>query len=227
MSSQYNDQIYRSRAVLLDILTMQGFQTEKYSQFGENEIHAMIANQELDMLLKHKEEQKQIFVHYFVQNTTLKIPTLNQLVDNFFEVTNQLDSKTDTLYIIVFDPPNEGMITHLKYIWEKENVNVIVQYIKNLMFNVLNHQLVPACRVVSEEKKREIKRIQNIATDAQFPEISRFDAMAKALLMRPGQVCEIIRPSETAITSLYYRICVNEGGIYKAISADTGGEGDD
>ncbi len=48
----------------------------------------------------------------------------------------------------------------------------------------------------------------NIMNDTQLPEISRFDPVAKAICIRPGEVCEIIRPSKTSIKSTYYRICV-------------------
>ena len=48
----------------------------------------------------------------------------------------------------------------------------------------------------------------NITDDAQFPDISRFDPVAKIIGIRPGQVCEIIRPSKTAIDGKYYRICI-------------------
>ena len=44
--------------------------------------------------------------------------------------------------------------------------------------------------------------------DNQLPEISRFDPVAQAIGMRPGNICEIIRPSKTAIYAPYYRICV-------------------
>ena len=42
---------------------------------------------------------------------------------------------------------------------------------------------------------------------SQFPEISRFDPVAQALGMRPTQLCEIKRPSPTAIVTNYYRYC--------------------
>ena len=43
--------------------------------------------------------------------------------------------------------------------------------------------------------------------DTQFPEISRFDPVAQAIGIRPGEVCEILRPSPVSIVAKYYRIC--------------------
>ena len=48
----------------------------------------------------------------------------------------------------------------------------------------------------------------NITDKIQFPDISRFDPVARAIGLRPGEVCKIIRPSKTAITTNYYRICI-------------------
>ena len=48
----------------------------------------------------------------------------------------------------------------------------------------------------------------NIQNDAQFPDISRFDPVSQAICLRPGQVCEIMRPSKTAVFAPYYRLCV-------------------
>ena len=41
-----------------------------------------------------------------------------------------------------------------------------------------------------------------------IPEISRFDPVALALLMRPKQICKITRSSKTSITFDFYRICI-------------------
>jgi DNA-directed RNA polymerase subunit H (RpoH/RPB5) len=67
--------------------------------------------------------------------------------------------------------------------------------------------LVPPHRILSNAEKIAIKTKYNIMDDVQFPDISRFDPVAQAIGIRPGQVCEIIRPSKTAISAPYYRIC--------------------
>ena len=57
----------------------------------------------------------------------------------------------------------------------------------------------------------EVKNIMNkynITNTVQFPDISRFDPVARAICLRPGQVCHIVRPSKTSIETNYYRICV-------------------
>ena len=54
---------------------------------------------------------------------------------------------------------------------------------------------------------RKIKIKYNITSDDMIPGISRFSPVAQVLGIRPGQLCEIVRPSKTSITSNFYRIC--------------------
>ena len=110
--------------------------------------------------------------------------------------------------IIVKDDMNETLINLLKHIWEQDGILIVIQSIKRLQYNILNHTLVPEHRLLTTDEVNEIKLKYNIVDNTQFPDISRFDPVAQIIGIRPGQVCEIIRPSKTAINSFYYRICV-------------------
>ena len=68
--------------------------------------------------------------------------------------------------------------------------------------------LVPPHRVLSESEVIEVMKKYNVANKTLFPDISRFDPVARVLGLRPGQLCHITRPSKTAIETSYYRICV-------------------
>ena len=61
---------------------------------------------------------------------------------------------------------------------------------------------------MEEPEVLEIMKKFNIKDKTLFPEISRFDPVALAIAMRPGQVCKILRSSATALDYDYYRICV-------------------
>jgi DNA-directed RNA polymerase subunit H (RpoH/RPB5) len=58
------------------------------------------------------------------------------------------------------------------------------------------------------EEENEMMKRYNITEKTQLPDISRFDPVAQVIGIRPGQICEIKRPSKTAIFSLYYRVCM-------------------
>jgi DNA-directed RNA polymerase subunit H len=129
------------------------------------------------------------------------------MIDDLFNVEEIL-SKDDTLFIIVKDEVNETLVNTVKHIWETDKIFITIQPLKRLQFNILDHILVPSHRVLSINETIQIKNRYNIVNDVQFPDISRFDPVAQAIGIRPGEVCEIIRPSKTAISAPYYRICI-------------------
>ena len=110
--------------------------------------------------------------------------------------------------IVVKDEVNDTMASTVKHIWESEKIFIVLQPLKRLQFNILEHVLVPSHRVLTSDEKIGIKKRYNIMNDNQFPEMSRFDPVAQAIGIRPGEICEIIRPSKTAISAPYYRICI-------------------
>jgi DNA-directed RNA polymerase subunit H (RpoH/RPB5) len=118
-------------------------------------------------------------------------------------------TKDDTLYIIVKDDVNDNINTILKDLWSKKQIYVVVESISRLQFNILNHILVPMhIPMYNNEEVNEIMKKYNITNTNQFPEISRFDPVAKAICLRPGMICKIIRPSKTSITTIFYRLCI-------------------
>ena len=111
------------------------------------------------------------------------------------------------IYVFVYFSEAETLTNTLKHIWEKDKIFIIIVPLIRLQFNILEHVLVPPHRIISESEKIAVKKRYNVMDDAQFPDISRFDPVAQAIGIRPGEVCEIIRPSKTAISASYYRIC--------------------
>jgi len=93
-------------------------------------------------------------------------------------------------------------------IYEEEEIFINIININRLQFNILNHTMVPKHRILNEEEKQKIIAKYNILDD-NIPPISRFDPVAQVIGLRPRQYCEIVRPSKTSITSLFYRICSN------------------
>ena len=130
------------------------------------------------------------------------------MIDDLYVYENRLLSKEDSLIIVTKDEPNEALISYQKHIWEQGKTFVTVIAIQRLQFNILKHEFVPPHRVMTAAEMVDIKTKYNVMNDEQFPEISRFDPVAMAIGLRPGQLCEILRPSKTAVWSRYYRICV-------------------
>ena len=206
VSSEDIRRIYRSRLVLLDLMKTQGYNTKNYENFSINNVEAMIGNNQLDMLLE-RDDGKKASIIYIEKNTQLKAKIIDDYIENLIDIENVL-SKKDDIIIVYKDEPNENVLNTLKYKFDNEGVYIIVHNIKRLLFNVLEHSLVPKSQVLSEEEVDNLKIKYNLKTLKQLPEVSRFDPQSLAMCLRPGQVCEYIRKSPTSIESKYYRLCV-------------------
>jgi DNA-directed RNA polymerase subunit H len=213
-SSILISQIYQSRKIVLELMDKQGFDTSGYSNFSVSEVNAMKQNNQLDMLLESKPSTSEgknadgnkIYIRYYLAKT-IRPANIHEMIDDLFVLTETL-KKSDTLYIIIKDNVNETLINELKHIWERDGIFIIIENIKCLQFNILNHVLVPQHDVMKDNEVKDIMIKFNIIDKNQFPDISRFDPVSRAIGLRPGQICHIIRPSKTAIETDYYRICV-------------------
>lgn len=204
--------IYKSRTILLELMGMQGYNIYDYEGFSVNEVNTMKVNNQLDMILEKNDEdvdlkrKPKIYIRYYLAKS-LRPQNLQEMIDDLFNVEEVL-SKHDTLFIVVKDEVNDTLINALKHIWEQEKIFIVIQNLKRLQFNILKHVLVPPHRILNSAEVLTIKKRYNVMNDGQFPDISRFDPVAQAIGIRPGQVCEIIRPSKTAISAPYYRMCM-------------------
>jgi DNA-directed RNA polymerase subunit H (RpoH/RPB5) len=211
-SSSLIDSVYKSRKIILELMKKQGYNVEDYTNFSISEVNAMYQNKQLDMLLEQAEEntetnrKRKIYIRYYLAKK-IADKNIQEMIDDLFNLEEIL-TKDDTLMIITKDDLNETLTNVLKHIWEQDSILIVIQNIKRLQFNLLDHVLVPSHRILSIEEVKKVKLRYNITDHAQFPDISRFDPVAQIIGIRPGQVCEIIRPSKTAITGLYYRTCV-------------------
>jgi DNA-directed RNA polymerase subunit H (RpoH/RPB5) len=204
--------IYNSRKVILNLMERQGYNIEGYDNFSINEVNAMKQHNQLDMLLEKKVEdpdtkrKNKIYIRFYL-GKTIRPSNINEMIDDLFNLEETL-TKEDTLFIITKEDINDTIINELKHIWEKDKIFVIMQHIKRLQFNILDHALVPKHRVMNKTELENIMKKYNLCEVNQFPDISRFDPVAIAIGIRPGQVCHIQRPSKTAVLSDYYRVCI-------------------
>jgi DNA-directed RNA polymerase subunit H (RpoH/RPB5) len=199
--------LYKSRTNILDILHTLGYNVTDYSGFSINEIDAMFINQQLDMLISHNTLSQNIYVKYYLTAKQIRPQNLAEIIEDLFVIENVL-TKSDTLVIIMEEEPNETLIANLKYLYDHDGIFVVVHNIQRLQFNILKHKLVPPTNVLDATQVAELKVKYNLKELTQLPEISRFDPVALAICMRPGQVCRILRSSATALETEYFRICV-------------------
>lgn len=199
--------IYKSRNILIGILQNRDFNVDDYNEFSINEINIMVNNNQLDLLLENKNNTK-IFVKYYL-GKSLRPANIQEIAEDLFNLEEIL-SKDDELLIIVKDDINDSIKNMLVHIWNSQKIFVSIISLKRLQYNILNHNLVPKHIIMTEEEKIDVKKKYNVIDDSKFPEISRFDPVSTLIGLRPDNLCKIIRPSKTSITSEFYRLCYNK-----------------
>ena len=204
--------VYTSRKNILDLMKRQNYNVGDYVNFSINEVNSMLQNNQLDMLLEKEtpnettNRKNKIYISYYLAKI-IKKQNIEEMIDDLYNL-EQILTKEDTLFIIIKEDMNETLINELKHIWEKDGIFIVIQNIKRLQFNILDHVLVPPHRVMTNKEVSDVMLKYNIKERNEFPEISRFDPVAQVIGLRPGNVCEITRSSKTSIKTLYYRVCI-------------------
>lgn len=219
--------LYNARKNLLDLLTTQGYDVDGYTNFGVNEVNAMYAHKQLDMLVEtklsssdKKKLKKKAYVKFHLEKM-LSVGNINDLVEDLYVLgvggevgglgisTNANDTvlTEKDMLVIVTKQEVKTMNQYLNQLFLQGRFIVLLS-LDRLQFNILNHLYVPPHTILSNEELDEMMKKYNVADKSQLPDISRYDPVALAIGMRPGDVCKIDRPSKSAIHSTYYRVCV-------------------
>ena len=202
MSTSYSpfiSKVYESRLILLEILKSRGFDIDDWTGFSVTEIQTLYNNKQLDMLLENPITKKKIFIKYHLA-TRLGPVHVYDYVDDIFDIEDVLTTDDDLIIVLTI----RDLVERL-FIKDKRFVNIY--NLNDYLFNILNHNMVPKHVILDAESKKEVEKRYNVTRDSEFPEISRTDPVAKAIGLRPGELCEITRSSPTAIQIKYYRLC--------------------
>lgn len=210
--------IYHARINLLNQLSQRGFDVSDYENFSTHEVHSMFSTNQMDMLLEKKDSErevyhsgynaKRVYVKYLLEKS-LRPQKIYEIIDELYQVEEVLDKEQgDEVILILPSEPNDTIIEKVNIILEADDIVIRPIYMKRLLYNVLEHTLVPEHRILTKSETEAMMKKYNMIDVKQFPEISKYDPIAQAIGMRPNDVCEIIRPSKTAIQAPYYRRCV-------------------
>lgn len=211
-SSGIINTIFTARNTLLTQLEARGYSTDEYSNSSVSEVNSMHQSEQLDMSMamenvdEHGRTTK-IYVKFFL-GKKLAANNVQEIIDDLYEYDAHL-TKNDALLIVMKDEPNMALTSYQKHIWERDGIFLTIISFARLQFDIMKHEYVPPHRAMTIVEMNAIKQKFNVMDDKQFPEISRFDPVAIAIGLRPGQLCEILRPSKTAVWSRYYRMCVS------------------
>lgn len=198
--------VHKSRQIILEHLNNQGYNTGDYDNTSINEVHIMLQNKQLDMLVENSEKGK-VYVKYHLAKS-LRPQYIHDIIDDLFNL-EQILKVEDSIVVIIKDEPNDTMINLLKHLYADRGIYIAIFNIARLQFNILDHIMVPNHKKLTSEEVIDVKRKFNITKSDQIPGISRFDPVALAIGLKPDNICKIIRPSKIGITEDYYRICLN------------------
>ena len=214
MSNSYSpliSKIYKSRSIILDIMKKRGYNVEDYEGFSVSEVHSMNDNGQLDMFLESDSSSKKIYIKYHLETRLSDKHVYEYLEDLFGEDDDDDEDKTlknrDEFIIVSKDKINASTQNLVDKIFKTDDKYINVYNVHDYLFNILDHEMVPNHRILNSEEKNAIIKRYNITKDSEFPEISRFDPVAKVIGIRPGELCEITRSSPMAVKTLYYRLC--------------------
>lgn len=209
MASSINEplisRLYTSRNNLLSILEKQGYNVQDYTNLSVHEVHSMKESKQLDMLMTNTNNNTKVYVKYHL-GKSLRPKHVYEYIEDLYQLESIL-TPNDQLIIIIKEKVNDTLTELIRQLFNTEKYYINIFQLDTLLYNILNHDLVPPHRILNDKEVKELIKKYNIIDMKQFPEISRFDPVAKLIGIRPGQMCEIIRSSKTAITSNYYRFC--------------------
>jgi len=72
------------------------------------------------------------------------------------------------------------------------------------MFRAQDHEMVPKHEVLTTQERKEVLETLGISKE-QLPLIKETDPVAKEITAKPGDVLRIVRKSQTAGQTVYYR----------------------
>ena len=158
----------------------------------------------LDMIDENNAGKK-CLVKYVL--TKIRLSNLNSFIIELLD-TDILNEGDDLIFIVIDKINNLELFYNLFDKFSNSN-NVFIQLflIDNLQINITKHVLVPKLKILDNEEKQMVKDTYNIDKIDDFPLILKSDSMAKFYGVKRGDLCEIIRTSETSGIYKSYRYC--------------------
>ena len=168
-----------------------------------------------------------------LENTILKLTT-TQTDDFIYKINLEKNIPKDHTYIIVkiinqkitsvnrtsiigeflHQYKNDKKIIIVKSINNKARQYIVNSYLytelfleRELMINIIDHISVPKHEILSQQETDEIIESYN-TRKRDMPKIFSSDPIARYYDMQIGQICRILRPSETSGLVPFYRLVI-------------------
>ena len=205
------NELYISRKNILKYLKKINYNTENIEKFTLSEINAMKNNTQSDVselnfdVYKNNNPDEKCSVYYYLKSS-IKKSAIQNIVSDYYQDSDEFKKKNN-LIIITLGNINDTIKNTISELWSKYREYVVIYNIKNLLYNILEHKYVLEHIKLTLEEKKELFKKYNINNDNELPEISIIDPMAKLILLKPSEVCKILRYEQNSYLTEYYRIC--------------------
>lgn len=136
---------------------------------------------------------------YFVKIYRQKVTSISKSTD----IGDFLHKNMDNNTIIVVKEASKKVKQYLK----KNHPKAELFMEHELMINLIDHVLVPTHELLSEKEAEELKEAYNLKNRMMSNMLSE-DPVARYYRMKPGNICRILRPSETSGLFRTYRLVV-------------------
>jgi DNA-directed RNA polymerase subunit H (RpoH/RPB5) len=210
-TNSYIKQLYTSRNTVISYLKNNEYDCSDYENFCFEEINIMKDTDNLSFMVENSLGEK-CYVKYEIDVTfkhnVLKKNSIVALKQKIFDGDEPILTKKDTLFIVTTNYSEDSVHAMIKNSWETEGIFIVLFNLAHLQINILKHTYVPKHVKLTDEEADEFYKKYNV-NETQIPEISRFDPVARALCLRPKQICKITRYDKISYKNDYYRICVS------------------
>ncbi len=205
MLLKYLDEYQGFDPATMEFDKSQGYDITSYSNFSINEVAELLATDNMHMVLKRKNGQGRAFIKFGLGNVN-RLNLRNWDEDHY----PQDMGADDEMIMVFFEEVKDNIKQEVTDLLKNKNKFVRVFSIDRLQFDIMQHVLVPPHRrlLKGSPEDQAFRSKYNITANKQVPDISRFSPVAQIIGLRPGEICEIFRPSPTAIFSKFYRICI-------------------
>ena len=202
-----------SRCVIKEMLAIRGYDVSSLSTF----IPAITADTTLEPI-KLTKDNESIEVHYNVSTTRTNHKAITSAVNSIIKTRDAKDKIKDlTIVFLVCDNITPSVKEAIRILTKDLSVKgwkVFIQIfpIRQLMYNVTKHKIVPEhIRIPKSEYDKFLPEfLDSLHIDSleKLPKILDSDPVAMFIGLKPGDMCKIIRPSQSAGKHIVYRYCV-------------------
>lgn len=197
-----------SRKYILEMLEKRNYDTSEYKTQGSEELKILFQTNSLDIVIhKNNDPNKIAIVKYLVTKPKIKINSLEKEISELLNSDLLINKPLEEYEIIILLKDKKS--DSLQKVMDKcisRGIFIQLFWIKNLMYNPMEHRFVPKHEIISNDEYMEVIKKFNIQNNG-IPIIYMNDPIAQYLGMRIGQVCKITRTSDTCGKYITYRIC--------------------